>query len=157
MLKYLARYTHRVAISNGRLQSLSNGEVKFRWKDYAKGGHWRSMPLTAVEFIRRLMLHVLPKHFVKIRHYGFLANCHRRKKLKRCRDLLRIGNPDDEGPADCDGQDEQSADADGGDSFLRCPRCGIGQMVVIEVIRCGRLSRSSMLAIRRRPLWLFSP
>jgi hypothetical protein len=84
VLKYLARYTHRVAISNGRLLSLDNGQVGFRWRD---SRHNRSsvMKLEAAEFIRRFLLHVLPQGFVKIRHFGLLANRNRRQALALCR------------------------------------------------------------------------
>ncbi len=78
VLKYLARYTHRVAISNRRLVSMNNGNVSFLWKDYANGCRRRVMTLTAVEFIRRFLTHILPKGFMRIRHYGFLANRYRR-------------------------------------------------------------------------------
>ena len=74
VLKYLAHYTHRVAISNGRLRELKNGKVVFSYRDYAKGGKERLQTLTAVEFLRRFLQHVLPRGFVKIRHYGLLAN-----------------------------------------------------------------------------------
>ncbi len=72
-LKYLARYTHRVAISNRRLLSLADGKVRFSWKDYKTGCQQREMTLDALEFLRRFLLHVLPKRFVRIRHYGFLS------------------------------------------------------------------------------------
>jgi len=88
VLKYLARYTHRVAISNHRLVSLQDGKVSFRWKDYAHGNRPRIMTLSAVEFIRRFLLHVLPKGFMRIRHFGFLANSVRVKRLAHCRNLL---------------------------------------------------------------------
>ncbi len=74
MLHYLARYTHRVAISNHRLLSVADGKVTFRWKDYAHGSKQRKMTVTAEEFLRRFMLHVLPRGFVRIRFSGFLAN-----------------------------------------------------------------------------------
>jgi len=73
VLHYLARYTHRVAISNHRLLGMENGKVTFRWKDYAHGGKQRKMTLACEEFIRRFLLHVLPKGFVRIRHYGWMA------------------------------------------------------------------------------------
>ena len=88
MLKYLARYTHRAAISNRRLVDLADGRVSFRWKDYAHGGRQGTMTLEAVEFVRRFLMHVLPSGFVRVRHYGLLANRHRREKLARCRELL---------------------------------------------------------------------
>jgi hypothetical protein len=85
VLKYLARYTHRVAISNGRLLSLENGQVRFRWRDSRHGNRSSVMTLDAVEFIRRFLLHVLPAGFVKIRHFGLLANRNRRQALALCR------------------------------------------------------------------------
>ena len=92
VLKYLARYTHRVAISNARLLDFEDGMVRFRYKDYAHGNRKRVMTLTALEFVRRLLLHVLPTGFVRIRHYGILANRHRHEKLALCRRLLGSGS-----------------------------------------------------------------
>ncbi|GMQ81571.1 MAG: IS91 family transposase [Rhodothermia bacterium] len=88
VLKYLARYTHRVAISNRRLLSIEGGIVAFRYKDYRRGRTERVMRLSAVEFIRRFMLHLLPSGFVRIRHYGLLANRYRKENLTLCRHLL---------------------------------------------------------------------
>ena len=85
VLKYLARYTHRVAISNGRLISLENGQVRFRWRDSRHNNRSSTMRLDAVEFIRRFLLHVLPAGFVKIRHFGLLANRKRRHALELSR------------------------------------------------------------------------
>ena len=80
VLKYLARYTHRAAISNHRLLSMEDGHVYFRWKDYAHGPQWRTMKLSAIEFVRRFLMHVLPSGFVRVRHYGILANRHRQEE-----------------------------------------------------------------------------
>jgi hypothetical protein len=88
VLKYLARYTHRVAISNQRLLSLENGQVTFAYKDYADEQQQKKMTLSAEEFLRRFLQHVLPRGFVKIRHYGLLANRQRKEKLATCRRLL---------------------------------------------------------------------
>src|SRR5208283_2900618 len=88
VLNYLARYTHRVAISNHRLLSVADGNVTFRWKDYAHGSKQRKMTVTAEEFLRRFMLHVLPRRFVRIRFSGFLANRRRRHLLPLCKQLL---------------------------------------------------------------------
>ena len=88
VLKYLARYTHRVAISNHRLVALENGQVTFRYKDYQRGHRLRTLTLDAVEFLRRLMLHVPPHGFHRMRHFGFLANRVRQEKLAQCRTLL---------------------------------------------------------------------
>lgn len=136
VLKYLARYTHRVAISNHRLVSLENGQVTFRWKDYAQGNRIRQMTISAVEFIRRLMLHVLPKGFVKIRHYGLLANCHRKEKLARCRELLEQASLTETGtcrdaPRYCLPEPAE------GNVSGRCPRCQEGKMILLELY-CGR-------------------
>jgi hypothetical protein len=92
VLKYLARYTHRVAISNSRLVKLEAGRVTFRYKDYADAQQHKTMTLDAVEFLRRFLQHVLPRGFLKIRHYGLLANRQRQEKLQRCRQLLLVVN-----------------------------------------------------------------
>jgi putative transposase/transposase-like zinc-binding protein len=88
VLRYLARYTHRVAISNGRLLGLDDGKVRFRWRDSQDHNQIKEMSLDAVEFIRRFLLHVLPGGFVKIRHFGFFSNRHRKAMLRCCRQLL---------------------------------------------------------------------
>src|SRR3990172_4180604 len=88
VLDYLSRYTHRVAISNNRIQAIGDGRVTFQYKDYKDGGASKTMTLTADEFMRRFLLHVLPQGFVRIRHFGFLANRHRKQKLDLCRKLL---------------------------------------------------------------------
>jgi hypothetical protein len=88
VLRYLGRYTHRVAISNHRLLSFDGSEVKFRWRDYAHGNKQKTMVVSADEFIRRFLLHVLPKGFVRIRHFGFMANSQRSAFMKLCRQLL---------------------------------------------------------------------
>jgi hypothetical protein len=88
VLHYLARYTHRVAISNGRLVGLETGRVRFRWRDSRNGNQIKEMSLDAVEFIRRFWMHVLPSGFVKIRHFGFLSNRNRKSMVQHCRDLL---------------------------------------------------------------------
>src|SRR5262249_39272514 len=92
VLKYLARYTHRVAISNSRLLRLEQGRVTFRYKDYADAHQGKTMTLDAVEFLRRFLEHVLPKGLMKIRHYGLLASRQRQQKLKRSRQLLMAVN-----------------------------------------------------------------
>jgi len=88
VLRYLSRYTHRVAISNHRLVGMNDGTVSFRWKDYTKGSRHRIQSLKAVEFLRRFLMHVLPKGYVRIRHFGFMANAFRKEKLALCRRLL---------------------------------------------------------------------
>jgi predicted small integral membrane protein len=94
VLKYLARYTHRVAISNGRLIGVENGQVRFRWRDSRHNNRRSTMRLEATEFIRRFLLHVLPAGFVKIRHFGLLANRNRWRALALCRVYLRSAETD---------------------------------------------------------------
>jgi hypothetical protein len=132
VLKYLARYTHRVAISNQRILSFENGRVTFRWKDYAQANRQRTMTLDAVEFIRRFLLHALPKGFQRIRHFGFLANRVRQEKLSLCRQLLGQAEEPEAGvrdPASEDGPGPAPEPADD-----TCPACKIGRMQVVETI-----------------------
>jgi Putative transposase len=95
VLRYLARYTHRVAISNGRLIEMREGQVTFRWRDWADHKTQKPMTVEEVEFIRRFLLHVLPAGFVEIRHFGFLTNCNRGEAWKLCNALLRVAEPPD--------------------------------------------------------------
>lgn len=90
VLDYFGRYTHKVAISNHRICQLTDAKVTFKWKDYKDGNRNKLMTLTAAEFIRRFLLHILPTGFVKIRHYGILSNRNRKTKLKRCKELLSV-------------------------------------------------------------------
>jgi hypothetical protein len=134
VLHYLARYTHRVAISNHRIVNLADGKVTFRWKDYAHKNKKRLMTVTAEEFLRRFLLHTLPRGFVRIRFCGFLANRRRRELLPLCRRLLNAC-PLLPSPTPTDSEAKQSC------GYL-CPRCG-GAMIVIEKltaqqIRCRR-------------------
>lgn len=123
VIQYLARYTHRVAISNGRLISVQEGQVTFRWRDSADGNRQKLMTIDAVEFIRRFLLHVLPRGFVKIRHFGFLANRNRREALALCRTLFRET-----------GQQHAAADLQLPAPERKCPACRIGIVRVIERI-----------------------
>ena len=135
VLKYLARYTHRVAISNARLVSLVDGEVTFRFKNYARGNRWQQMTLSAVEFIRRFLLHVLPSGFVRIRHYGFLANRHRQAKLELARQLLAMQGFAEriaaEMPPDAAEPAEESEEPD---EKARCPACGEGNLIIVQTL-----------------------
>jgi hypothetical protein len=128
VLKYLARYTHRVAISNSRLLDFQDGQVRFRYKDYAHGNQKRVLTLEATEFVRRLLLHVLPKGLVRIRHYGILSNRHRREDLALCRRLLN------------DVPTIEAAALNSGESLENtvrvaptrvCPNCGAGRMILL--------------------------
>jgi len=127
VLKYLARYTHRVAISNARLVSLQGGQVRFRWKNYARGNRQRVMALPAVEFIRRFLLHVLPKGYVHIRHFGLLGNAVRAQKLALCRTLLASQGDDMPSLEDVLPADAYDLMAEAAGS--PCPRCGKGHIV----------------------------
>jgi Putative transposase/Transposase zinc-binding domain len=129
VLKYLAQYTHRVAISNSRLLDLEDGFVSFRYKDYAHGNRKRVMRLSAVEFVRRLLLHVLPRGFVRIRHYGLWSNRQRREDLVLCRQLL-AGDAATE--AESLEAPKPSEAATSITPTRSCPSCGAGHMLVIE-------------------------
>jgi hypothetical protein len=85
VVEYLGRYTHRVAISNNRILKLNNDVITFKWRDYRDNSRWKEMTLSAGEFIRRFLMHVLPTGFTKIRHYGFLSGWGKKKKLKACK------------------------------------------------------------------------
>jgi len=132
-LDYLGRYTHRVAISNDRLIRLEDGRVTFRWKDYQAANKQKLMTLDAGEFIRRYLLHVLPRGFVRIRHFGWLANPHREQKLALCRKLLGVEHPEQQQEASAEGLDTSNASLMAA-TFAICPACGQGRMAVIEVI-----------------------
>src|ERR1035437_499000 len=135
VLNYLARYTHRVAISNHRLVAFENDRVSFRWRDYAHGGKKKVMTLSADEFLRRFLLHVLPKGLVRIRHFGMFANRRRETALARGRELL--------GAAAC-------ADRPAADIQLRCPACS-GVMLVVERITCAQLYFHPTLTLPKQP------
>jgi predicted Zn-ribbon and HTH transcriptional regulator len=132
VLRYLGRYTHRVAISNHRLLAFDQERVTFRWKDYARGGKQGQMTLTATEFLRRFFLHVLPKGFVRIRHFGFLANRFRASRLTLGRKLLAFSSSTELPVRTYDQRSESS--------FLwHCPRCG-ASMIVIQRFTAEELS-----------------
>ena len=129
VLQYLARYTHRVAISNPRLVSLADGKVTFRWKDYAHGNKKSKMTLTADEFLRRFLLHVLPRGFVRIRHFGFLSARRRRQLITVCRQLLvEVTRP--RSPT-------QTVEATALNTWP-CPCCG-GTMIIIEKLTAQQI------------------
>jgi hypothetical protein len=132
VLQYLGRYTHRVAISNHRLVSFADGKVTFRWRDSAHNNEQKLLPLSLDEFLRRFLLHVLPKGFVRIRHFGFLANRRRATALPLCFQLLGAEPPT-----------EQEASSTNDASPLRlCPKCG-GPMRVIERLTADEIQLRS--------------
>jgi hypothetical protein len=132
VLRYMARYTHRVAISNQRLVAADDGGVAFRWKDYRRDGpdRWQTMTLHPHEFIRRFLMHVLPKGFHRIRHYGLFANGNRADNIARARELLNVPPPVKEADP------EKTAADDTRVLPCPCPRCG-GRMIIIETFAAG--------------------
>jgi hypothetical protein len=139
VLDYLGRYTHRVALSNNRLLNLDNGMLTFAWKDYRHNSRKSTMTLEAEEFIRRFLLHVLPSGFVRIRHYGFLANRHREQKLEQCRKALNVSAPPVPHPEPGDWKARYEALT--GQSLTVCPICRKGHMMCIEVVQPHAFSR----------------
>jgi hypothetical protein len=135
VLDYLGRYTHRVAISNNRLVSIDDEAVRFRYKDYAHGNRRKVMPVTPVEFIRRFLLHVLPSGFMRIRHYGILANRAKREKLAQARvALLQPCAATTPEPESIETFWLRVAHLD----IHRCPHCKAGRMRVIGPIQSSR-------------------
>jgi hypothetical protein len=131
VLRYLGRYTHRVTISNHRLLAFDGERVTFRWKDYAHGNKQRKMTLAGTEFLRRFIQHVLPRGFVRIRQFGFLANSCRTGRLSLARQLLTV-TPKPREPC---------AQPDSGSGTWRCPHCG-------ATMRIGPNLTASQLASR---------
>ena len=133
VLRYLGRYTHRVAISNHRLLAFDGDRVTFRWKNYARGAQWRTMSLTAAEFLRRFVQHILPRGFVRIRQFGYLASGSRAARLALARRLLAQPPPPraaDRAPAD--------------DVTWTCPRCG-ASMIIGPVLAAAHLAAVCLL------------
>ena len=137
VLQYLGRYTHRVAISNHRLVSFTDGKVTFRWRDSAHNNEQKLMTLSLDEFLRRFLLHLLPKGFVRIRNFGFLANRRRAALLPLCFQLFGAQEPQAVKDTSC------IHDADG---LWRCPKCG-GPMVVVERFTAADIQLRSPPAI----------
>jgi hypothetical protein len=133
VLRYLSRYTHRIAISNRRLVSADDRGIAFRWKDYRQDGldRWKTMTLAPAEFIRRFLIHVLPKGFHRIRHYGLLANTSRAESIANARLLLGVASPVVE-PAPETVKEVEAARV----LPCSCSRCG-ARMIVIEVFARG--------------------
>jgi hypothetical protein len=125
VLKYLARYTHRVAISNSRLVEVADDKVTFRYKDYADEHRSKAMTLSADEFLHRFVQHVLPKGFVKVRHYGLLANRCREERLALCRRLLLMETVQA-------AVSESAAGEDPVEAIRCCPHCGSRRMIWLE-------------------------
>lgn len=133
VLDYLARYTHRIAISNHRLRRMEKGKVSFKWRDYKCGGKQKIMTLDAHEFIRRFLLHVLPHRFMRIRYYGFLANCHRTRKVRLCRRLLKVEEMV-ETEIICDQSWAARFEVLTGSDPLLCPHCKSGRLKQVSIL-----------------------
>jgi len=131
VLQYLGRYTHRIALSNNRILNIRNGHVSFLWRDYADQNRLKTMTLKAEEFIRRFLLHVLPSRFVRIRHFGLLANRKRKETIALCRQILGEGNPPTQQESRKETWQQQLFRICGID-VTRCPVCQIGRMCLIE-------------------------
>jgi len=129
-LRYLGRYTHRVAISNHRLVSFVDGQVTFRWRDSAHKNKQRLMTLPVEEFLRRFLLHLLPRGFVRIRHFGFLANRRRAALLPLCFGLLATATEPSALPS--------ASPAAHAPVLWTCPSCG-GPMVVVERLTAAQI------------------
>ena len=141
VLDYVGRYTHRVAISNNRLQDIEASQVRFQWKDYRHKSQQKTMTLSAEEFIRRFLLHALPDGFQRIRYYGLLGNRYRQQKLARCRQLLGMMPPKEAlsesvPPKDYRDLHQQLT----GSSLRECPVCHRGRMLTIEMLAAHRSS-----------------
>ncbi len=132
VLEYLSRYTHRIAISNNRIVNFQDGMVTFKWRDYADGDCIKVMSLRADEFIRRFLLHVLPDRYVKIRHFGLLANRRRKYHIALCRMLLG-SDPTETIKTEKKTWQELMFEVSGVD-VTKCPICHKGRMVAIEVL-----------------------
>jgi hypothetical protein len=134
VLQYLGRYTHRVAISNHRLVSFVDGQVTFLWRDSAHNNEQKPLTLSLDKFLRRLLLHILPKGFVRIRHCGFLACRRRRTTLPLCFQLL--------GAAQEALNEEHTSSTEDPRDLYRCPKCG-GPMKVIERLTAAEIQLRS--------------
>jgi hypothetical protein len=145
VLAYLARYTHRVAISNRRLVAMDDAGITFRYKNYRqdRAALYQTMTLPPAEFIRRFLLHVLPKGFHRIRHYGLLASASRKANIARIRELLAVPQPVPEETATVEAAPE---------TWRRCPCCG-GQMMIIEILVRTTFARAPPSASQPAGRW----
>jgi hypothetical protein len=134
VLQYLGRYTHRIAISNDRIVDLHDGLVRFRWRDYKDDSRNKIMTLPAEEFLRRFLLHVLPRGFMRIRHFGLLANRHRKAKLERCRVLLAAPPPPDPSVESVAAMVKRLT----GKDLTLCPFCEQGTMQITDQLPPSR-------------------
>src|SRR5208282_2723175 len=138
VLRYLGRYTHRVAISNHRLVSLEGNQVTFRWRDSAHGNQQRLMTLAVEEFLRRFLLHVLPPGFVRIRHFGFLAHRRRKSLLPLCFQFLRRPTNLPPAPGLLPEDEEGASITLPSISSWFCPQCG-GPTIILERLTAAEM------------------
>jgi len=139
VLAYLARYTHHIALSNDRLLSLHEGQVTFRWKDRAHGNAPRVATLEAEAFLHRFLLHVLPHRFVRIRHYGWLANAARKRLLPKVREMLAPAAPGARIPPPIESEPwEATLLRLTGKDVTRCPGCGAAGFLIVEALPARR-------------------
>jgi hypothetical protein len=131
VLRYLGRYTHRVAISNHRIVKVGDGQVTFKWRDYRDHNKTKLMTLDMGEFMRRFLLHILPDRYYKIRYYGLLSNRHRGTKLSRCQEILEVAKEETSFSDDHLSWEELLLELCGWD-VRKCPKCQLGQMVRME-------------------------
>ncbi len=143
VIKYLGRYTHRVAISNNRIKSIDGGEVKFSYKDYRDGANTKQMTLKANEFIRRFLLHILPEGFYKIRYYGILSSRNKKSKLERCKELLGKNETCTKDENKTKSWKELLYELTGID-LEKCPKCKEGRMKIVETILPVRISSGTV-------------
>jgi hypothetical protein len=132
VLRYLSRYTHRVAISNQRIIKIEDGKVTFKWRDNRDHNKTKLMTLDVFEFIRRFLLHILPARFYKIRYYGLLSNRYRQAKLELCQDILEVAGNETAVLASISAWEDLLLDLCGID-VRKCPKCQIGQMVRVTI------------------------
>ncbi|MEE8057610.1 MAG: transposase, partial [Pseudomonadales bacterium] len=131
VVRYLSQYTHRIAISNTRLLAMDSKEVCFSWKDYADQGKRKVMTLKGEEFVRRFLQHILPSGFMRIRHYGFMANGYRKVKLALIHQCLKVKDSVEETKRLINQAVEQVVTIKLATSFT-CPTCKVGLMIVKE-------------------------
>lgn len=133
LLRYLGRYTHRIAIGNERLLAHNDGQVRFLYKDRKHGGRRKSLTLSGVEFVRRFLLHVVPSRFVRVRHFGLLANGVKARRLDRARSLLHVPAPPEPAAPRPETWQDTYRRLVGADP-LQCPHCRAGRLIVVAQI-----------------------
>ena len=142
VLQYLGKYTHRVAISNHRIIDVKDGRVIFKWRDYKDGNKMKTMSVSVQEFMRRFLLHVMPKRFVKIRFYGLLSNRNKKEMLIKCRELLHEASSDDETEEENPDTAESLMVGITENDYLVCPECQKGKMFIVMLIEPETISEN---------------